>query len=184
LSLAVLLFWWLAISSPTSSPDVAASAGSSAPAPNEPSVAPALVAPRTAEKPKSIDEPTVQRTAAEPSSAKAPQRQGPVAELSQRFSSESRALSSAEDEAQVRAAYVDPAIPPMLLRSVECRRSVCRAELRWSAEHEAGYVLGLTRAVGKYVVPVGIESAGPAEADGHRPVVVYIGLARPVPSAF
>jgi hypothetical protein len=184
LGLTILLFWWLAMSSPTTSPEVAAAAGSSAPAPSEVAASPARVPPKIAHRPTNSEVNNPQRTAAEEASARVPKRQGPVAELSQRYASESRAQTSAEDEAQVRAAYVDPAIPPTLLRSVECRRSVCRVELRWRPEHQAGYILGLTRAVSKYVVPVGIKGAGPSEADGHHPVVVYIGLARPVPSSF
>jgi hypothetical protein len=124
-----------------------------------------------------------QAAAPDQPSALAPKTQGPVAELSQRFAGESRGPDSEQDEARIRAAFVDPTIPPTLLRSVECRRSVCRTELRWSEEHRAGYVLGLTRAVGDFAVPVGIEGAGPIDTDGLRPVVVYIRLARPIPSA-
>jgi hypothetical protein len=112
------------------------------------------------------------------SNAAVPQRQGPVEELSQRFASESRGDSSEREDARVKAAFVDPQIPSSLLENVECRRSVCRLQLRWSPQHDPGYVLGLTRAVGSFSAPLGIEEPGPADANGLRPLVVFFELSR------
>jgi hypothetical protein len=98
--------------------------------------------------------------------------------LAKRFAGESRGADSDKEDARVRAAFSDPAIPAGMLHSVECRRSACRVELRWSAEHDAAYVLGLTRAVGSFSVPVGIEGAGAPDREGARPLVLYFGLGR------
>jgi hypothetical protein len=190
LGAAVLLaIWWLAVSSPTPPSEVPESAAAAADVPVAPA-ARAEAAAQTTPAPPAVDparEPTQPPSAApaaapaQPSaapSAPVPQKQGPVEELSRRFAGESRGSSSEQDEGRVRAAFTHPEIPASVLRRVECRRSVCRADLRWSADHDAAYVLGLTHAVGTFSAPVGFEAAGDADADGHRPLVVYFGLAR------
>lgn len=128
------------------------------------------------EPPAAKTEPGEATTPAKAATAVVPTRQGPVDELAKRFAGESRGDSSTEQDARVRAAFVDPAIPPEMLHSVECRRSVCRAELRWTAQHDVGYVLGLTRAVGSLSAPLGIEAPGAPDDSGARPLVVYFGL--------
>jgi hypothetical protein len=186
---AVAMFWWLAMTSPPAPIEVGAWTDTSTPAPPEIATPEAAVAPKplleqnlVAERSLPERSSFLQREVAVQPSVAPPQSQGPFAELQQRFASESRGPSSPDAEAHIRAAFTDPAIATQTLHNVECKHSVCRAELRWSHEHNAGYVLGLTRAVGKFVVPVGIESAGPPEADGYRRVVVYIGLALHVPT--
>lgn len=109
-----------------------------------------------------------------------PRRQGPVAELAQRFAGESRGPGASADEARLRAPFARvPTIPPALVPSFECRRSVCRAELRWEVHLGASYNAALMRAVGRPAASFGIEEAGEPDADGYRPVTVYIGLAPP-----
>ncbi len=109
-----------------------------------------------------------------------PRPQGPVKELARRFAGESRGPSAAADEARLRAPFARvPTIPPALVPSFECRRSVCRAELRWEVHLGASYTAALMRALGKPAAPFAIEEAGEPGADGYRPVTVYIGLAPP-----
>jgi hypothetical protein len=74
-------------------------------------------------------------------------------------------------------------IPRALVPSFECRRSVCRTELRWTPEYGRAYTAALIRAVSKDALPLGIEDAGPRDAEGLHPVVVYIALARPPASS-
>lgn len=201
LLIAMCGLWWLAVSrpertattdgGPSSEPEAADTA--IAPDPTQPAgwAAPPA-APRqrekTANSPSASTEPAPINTP-EPEATRsdsptqvaqvaAPQKQGPVEELAQRFAGESRDSSSPSADERVKSAFDDPAIPDDTLRTVECRRSVCRAELRWSPERDAAYVLGLTRAVGSFEAPLGINEAGPADADGLRPLVVYFGLKR------
>jgi len=186
---ALLAIWWLAVSSPEApveGEDFAAAGAPASPSSPEPTQAVPSQLP-TQDRPA---EPPAQPAAADPVAAPAapdrpkpainavlPQRQGPVDELSKTFASESRGEGSAPDEARVKEAFVDPQIAKALLHSVECRRSVCRLELRWSPERDPGYVLGLTKAVGSFSAPLGVEEPGPADAQGQRPLVVYFGLA-------
>jgi hypothetical protein len=188
LGAALLAIWWLAVSSPESPSDLEdfAAAGAGAPLPvqaaAEAKPAPTAEAPVTAQEgepePPSAAS-TVSPDRAKPAvNAMLPLRQGPVDELSKTFASESRGEGSAPEEARVKEAFVDPQIAKALLHSAECRRTVCRLELRWSPERDPGYVLGLTKAVGSFSAPLGVEEPGPADAQGQRPLVVYFGLAR------
>jgi len=192
LGAVLLAIWWLAVSSPedpSEAEDFAAAGAPALPSLREPAQAPAA----HAEEPKAEKgaEPPREPAAADPTApapmptpdrakpavtAVLPQRQGPVDELSNTFASESRGEGSAPEEARVKEAFVDPQIPKALLHSVECRRSVCRLELRWSPERDPGYVLGLTKAVGSFSSPLGVEDPGPADAQGQRPLTVYFGL--------
>lgn len=107
-----------------------------------------------------------------------PMRQGPVEELAKRFAGESRGETSDADDKRIREAFTDPTIPPELLHGAECRRSVCRVELRWSPQTDVAYVLGLTRAVGSFSAALGIEGAGEPDSSGVRPLIVYFSLTR------
>lgn len=192
LGAALLALWWLAVSAPEAPPQELedfAAAGAVA--------APNLPEPVHQEQTPPTPEPPVQEEGAEPSTAPAepataqapapdrpqpnlnavlPQRQGPVDELSKTFASESRGEGSAPEEARIKEAFVDPQISKALLHSVECRRTVCRLELRWSPERDPGYVLGLTKAVGSFSAPLAIEEPGPADPQGQRPLTIYFGL--------
>ncbi len=187
LGAVLLAIWWLAVSSPedpSEGEDFAAAGAPASPA-RESAQAPAA----HAEQPKA--EEAAEPAAADPAAptptpapdrakptvnAVLPQRQGPVDDLSNTFASESRGEGSAPEEARVKEAFVDPQIPKALLHSVECRRTVCRLELRWSPERDPGYVLGLTKAVGSFSAPLGVDDPGPADAQGQRPLTVYFGL--------
>ena len=189
LVVALPLFWWLAASSPYKAPEIAATDGSSSAPQAEAGTAraPAVHSstPTLAAASESPAAPPAKREA--PSGATDhhhhlpsdvfPQRQGPVAELAQRFAGESRGPSSEANEARLAAPFAAvPTIAPELVPSFECRRSVCRAELRWDAHLGASYTAAIMRAVGKPAAPFGIDEAGPPDADGYRPVVLYIGL--------
>jgi len=189
LGAVLLAIWWLAVSTPedpSEGEDFAAAGAPASPTPTEPAQAPAAHAeqPKTEEaaEPPGTPAATAPITPA-PDRAKPtvnavlPQRQGPVDDLSNTFASESRGEGSAPEEARVKEAFVDPQIPKSLLHSVECRRTVCRLELRWSPERDPGYVLGLTKAVGSFSAPLGVEEPGAADAQGQRPLTVYFGLA-------
>lgn len=192
LVVAIAVFWWLATSTPAASPRLAESDSSS-------SAAARHAAPTRGSSGRTRlstlgtvaehSEPDPVRTSDEaPSfgldhhhsqapSHVYPREQGPVTELAQRFASESRGPNSEANELRVRAPFAAvPTIPPALVPSFECRRSVCRTELRWSFDLGASYTAALMRAVGKPAAPYGVEEAGEPDADGFRPVVLYIGL--------
>lgn len=186
LAAVLLAIWWLAVSTPEdpSEAEEFAAAGAPSAAPEPVQTQAARVEPpdpkEPAEPPSApavADAPLPAQDRPKPAiNAVLPQRQGPVDELSKTFASESRGEGSAPEEARVKEAFVDPQISKALLHSVECRRSVCRLELRWSPERDPGYVLGLTKAIGSFSAPLGVEAPGPADEQGQRPLTVYFGL--------
>jgi len=182
--------WWMALATiePERSPnarDERANDAESDLAPAQPAIAElgrapsvaAATAPDAGRPEPAAPAPSSPGLGPERGSSNFPQRQGPVTELSQRFAGESRADKSHAIEASVRSAFSDPIIPSDMLRAIECRRSVCRAQLHWSEQSNTGYVLGLTQAVGSYSAAVGIEAPGAADADGRYPLVVYWSIA-------
>jgi hypothetical protein len=86
-------------------------------------------------------------------------------------------------------------VPAGLLKSVLCRRTVCRVETRWAPDRGIGFMSAFTRllmqAPGADVVRVfdtnlGISPEGEPDAAGVRPVEVYIArlpAAEPEPAA-
>jgi hypothetical protein len=191
LGAALVAAWWLAFSSPALHTEPSSDDEHAEPVAQATGAAPTQPLPKAAEsaqpqpkaaasvQPSAAQAPQPPAAAPDPAPGQAaavPMRQGPVEELSQRFASESRGSTSEQDDARVRAAFGDPSIPSSMLQHVECRRSVCRVQLRWSAEHDASYVMGLTAAVGTFSAPVGIEGAGEPDAQGMRSLVVYFGV--------
>ena len=197
LGLAMFVLWWQAMTSPTGEAEstLAASHDASsrpiqlaaAHTPVDPSDAHARETAPATEKtavspPPRPDVMAAVQPAIPAPDPRAPRRQGPIAELSQRFASQSRGPHSDEDEARVRAVFAEPDVPSTLFEQVECRQNVCRLAMRWHPDRHSAYVLALTRAVGELAVPVGIEGAGLIEADGLYPLVTYFGLGRAAPS--
>lgn len=193
LALALIVVWWVAMSPVPERHDHAAVSGSVAmpiravaPLAGKAAAAPAHVEEPEPPEHEEPNQPAPSRAPEAPSAATAepaapanlPTRQGPLEELVERFANESRGPNSDADDARVREAFSDPAIPSTLLQSAECRRTVCRVALRWTPETDAAYVLGLTRAVGTFSAAVAIEGAGQPESDGTRPLVVLFSLTR------
>jgi len=178
----VIGLWWVAIverpapSGAVREPALASSGGAAAPVASPA----ALEAPRAnvvaQGPPPGAAEARPADAPREPAAAPtlAPPRQGPVEELSQRFETEPRASSAGEIERHVEAAFRDPTIPTNTLKSVVCRQTVCRLEVRWTEQSYAAYVLGLTRAVATFSDALAIEPGEP-EPNGARLLKVYWG---------
>jgi len=106
---------------------------------------------------------------------------GPVAELKRDYESEPRDSAASEAEGTVRAAFAHADGAPDLFRSVLCRQTVCKIELRWAPDRMGAYVAGMTRASVDFAPELGVSPAGPTNSDQTRPLVVY--LRRKPPSA-
>jgi hypothetical protein len=150
-----------------------------APAPTEPAAPAAPAAPaRPAEPPPEAQLPP-------------PEKTGPVDELKARFASEPRDSSAGALEKHVEAAFRNDDVPAGLLKSVLCRRTVCRVETRWAPERAIGFMSAFTRllmqAPGADVVRVfdsnlGISPESEPDANGVRSVDVYIARMPPTPT--
>jgi hypothetical protein len=99
---------------------------------------------------------------------------GPVAERRQRFETEPRDSAAATVESFVRAAFAHPDGAPTLFKSVLCRETICKLELRWSADRVGPYVAGITRAMVQFDRQVAASPVGPADADNVRRIEVYL----------
>jgi hypothetical protein len=100
--------------------------------------------------------------------------QGPVAEYRKLYESESRQSNAAELEAKVSAAFQESKPPPDMIRSILCRQTICKIEMRWSMDRLRPYIGGLTRAQANFAIPVALSPVGPKDAEGMRLVEVYL----------
>ncbi|HKP55361.1 MAG TPA: hypothetical protein VJV78_01495 [Polyangiales bacterium] len=105
--------------------------------------------------------------------------QGPVAEYRAQFQSEPRNSTAIEVESALRGAFQPADGAPDLIKSVLCRQTICRIEMRWSQERMRAYVVGFTRLNKRIQIPVALSPVGPKAKDGVQLVEVYMKLKPP-----
>jgi hypothetical protein len=111
----------------------------------------------------------------------APKPEGPITELKQRFKTEPRQSSASEFEAAIQREFAMPNIPAGLLKSAQCRTSVCRIELRWRADRAEGYMGALMRSyLALNMKSLATEPLGELDTDGSSRVDVYFGSPSPL----
>lgn len=161
--------------------------------PAEPAVAapqpPAAPAPEPAPVPEPAtaaeesEEPTLPESDEPPAEEPPPPRvlteqitgdQGPVEEYRKQYSIETRASDSAAVEAKLRAAFLDKKAKGDLIKSVSCRKEICKIEMRWSMARMRDYVAGLTRIGPGFVRRYALSPVSEPDADGVRLVEVYM----------
>ncbi|MDH5671344.1 MAG: hypothetical protein OEZ06_04295 [Myxococcales bacterium] len=103
---------------------------------------------------------------------------GPTGVLKQAFESETRdALWAQGAEAklgQVLDFHDDEEMPQDFVQGTSCRRTVCRAELRWAREHNDSYVK-IYQALGQqYGSEIGVEPVMEADEEDHYQVFLYV----------
>jgi hypothetical protein len=97
-----------------------------------------------------------------------------VDELKALFASEPRDSAAPQFESKVEAAFRHEGVPAALFKSVPCRQSVCKIELRWAPERSLGYMIGMTVLSGDFdKAPPAIDPVGEPAADGTLRVDVY-----------
>jgi hypothetical protein len=188
-----LLLWLvMAWHAPTDEPPVALQleeAPEPAPQPSaakspEPSLAPPPVAnaPAPAPPAEADTEPTAPKA---PPIRQVPELikgdQGPVAEYRAQYESESRGSASSGLESKLRAAFPDADGAPDLVRSIACRETICKLELRWSNARLRGWVLGVNRFQDGFVLPFALSPIGEKDGDGVRRVEVFLKRKPPGP---
>lgn len=110
-----------------------------------------------------------------------PQAQGPLRMLKQRFASESASSSARANEAKVKATFAHFNPPPDLIEDAVCRRTVCRITTRWRQERGYAFSMGLNELRRDFDPNLGVDEAGPPDADRFRSIEVYVDLASPRP---
>lgn len=116
-----------------------------------------------------------------------PARIGPVEELERLFRTEPRSSAAAEMEKHITAALRADDIPPELMKSVLCRRTVCRVETRWTAARAEPFLKAFMRLMAGpdgeqseiFDPNVAIAPEEEADANGVIAVDVYLRLLEP-----
>jgi hypothetical protein len=161
-----------------------------APAVAQPMAAPSPAVEAEPTEPEPLAEATPEEPAPEAAAPKAEPRdliegdQGPVAEYRRAHESERRDSAATDIERHIRAAFPDSGGAPGLFKSVLCRETVCKVEIRWAADRVQPYVAAMKRiGVGDYgkaqqgpgfAAPLALSPIGPKDADGVRLVELYL----------
>jgi hypothetical protein len=183
LIVGVLLWLVMAWHAPTEEAPVALQeedALESAPQPSaakqpEPSLAPAPVAKASDPEPAEEPEPEAPPPARRGDPGEYIQGdQGPVAEYRAQYESERRDSGASAVESKVRAAFPQTGDAPDLVRSIACRETICKLELRWSNARVRSWIKGVTRFQDGFVFPVAMSPVGEKDRDGVRRVEVFL----------
>jgi hypothetical protein len=125
-------------------------------------------------EPTQVKMPAEQPSSEAPTQVPAPKREGPVDELKALFASEPRDSAAPPFESRIEAAFRHEGVPDALFKSVLCRQSVCKIELRWAPERSMGYMIGMTLVSADFdKAPPAIDPVGEPAADGTLIVHVY-----------
>jgi hypothetical protein len=100
--------------------------------------------------------------------------QGPVAEYKALYDKEPRDSAAHQYENRISSSFWPGDGAPDLFKSVICRTTICKIELRWKADRIGPYVAGLTRAAVHFKDQVAVAAAPPAQDDKERVIDVYI----------
>jgi hypothetical protein len=99
---------------------------------------------------------------------------GPVAEYRALFESQPRDSAATDVELMLQKAFEQSSAPRDLITSIACRETICKLEMRWSMERVRPYVASVAQVKGRFRLPVALTPVGPPDADGIRPVEVYL----------
>jgi hypothetical protein len=106
--------------------------------------------------------------------------QGPVEEFRNQYAVETRSSDSPQIEANLRNAFYDPRDPD-LIKSISCRKSICKLEMQWSMARMRTYVRGLTRIGNGFERRYGLSPITEPDRNGMRTVEVYMKRQTPPP---
>jgi type IV secretory pathway VirB10-like protein len=108
--------------------------------------------------------------------------QGPVAEYRSRSQTEPRDSEAPAVESMLRAAFAASNGASDLIKTITCRETICKIEMQWSMERMRPYIAGLTRSQPGFKLPVAVSPVGPKDANGVRPIEVYLKRKPPTPA--
>jgi hypothetical protein len=100
--------------------------------------------------------------------------QGPVAEYRALYQSEPRDSEAPAVESMIRAAFPASDGAPDLIKSISCRETICKIEMRWSMERLRPYIAGITRSQAGFKRPLAVSPVGPKDSNGVRSIEVYL----------
>jgi outer membrane biosynthesis protein TonB len=144
--------------------------------------APPANAPSAEASPAPTAPPPQQAAPTAPDQIPAPERTGPVDQRKAAFESEPRDSNASEPESAIQAAFRRPEVPSGMVKSVLCRRSVCKVETRWTPAGAAGFMGALMHLVAspegaanrKFEPEIAVAPEDAPDTNGERSIDVYL----------
>jgi hypothetical protein len=106
--------------------------------------------------------------------ARPPARTGPLEELARAYNMESADASSRDSEQQIRTLFGAEYLPVEMLRSISCRKTVCKVSVYWTKDNPLSYMALAMKVVHQQSQVIAIESAPESDREGRLPVEFYV----------
>jgi hypothetical protein len=132
----------------------------------------------TLEKPATAASPSPAAAAPKPTEdlvpIPAPEASGPIAELKQAFEKEPRDSAAQLPESRIESEFRKSDIAPGLLKSVLCRKSVCRVETLWTPERAVSFMSAFMRLSTDFEPNIALDPHGSADPPQALQIDVYL----------
>jgi hypothetical protein len=103
-----------------------------------------------------------------------PEASGPVAELKHAFETEPRDSAAQAPESRIESEFKRSDVPAGLLKSVLCRKSVCKVETLWTPERAVGFMGAFMRLSPEFAPNLAIDPHGPVAPNEELSIDVYL----------
>ena len=103
-----------------------------------------------------------------------PQTSGPVTELKAAFENEPRDSAARTPESRIESEFKRTEMPAGLLKSVMCRKTVCRVETVWSPARAEGFMGAFMRLISDFKPTLALDTHGAPDAQGDLRIDVYL----------
>lgn len=103
-----------------------------------------------------------------------PEATGPIAELKRAFETEPRDSAAQEPGSRIASEFKKSDVPAGLLKSVLCRKSVCKVETLWTPERAVGFMGTFMRLSPEFGPNLAIDPHGPFDPQQELPIDVYL----------
>lgn len=110
----------------------------------------------------------------EPPRIPVPTATGPIASLKHAFESEPRDSAAHAPEARIEGEFKKSDIDPGLLKSAQCRESVCRVEVNWSPARAQSFMAAFTRLSADFEPDIAFDPQATSEGKQETQVDVYL----------
>jgi hypothetical protein len=110
----------------------------------------------------------------DPAPVPPPKASGPIAELKYAFETEPRDSAAQLPESRIESEFRKSDIPPGMLKSVLCRKSVCKVAVLWAPETGIAFMSAFTRLSADFEPDIALDPHGTAAAGQKLQVDVYL----------
>jgi hypothetical protein len=106
--------------------------------------------------------------------ARPPVKTGPLEELKRAYNTESADARSRDIEQQIRTLFGAEYIPVEMLRSISCRKTVCKVSVYWTKDNPLSYMALAIKVGYQQSQIIAIESRSEPDREGRLPVEFYV----------